>query len=102
MGVEIIEFQYVFDGCEIKSNSTLMSMIHNLCHQKSFSAQEMASKLARMQNQLKSLTKKTPETLEEFIFLSTKSVHVDHLAVVEAKYMTAMMYGNIKGFQYKG
>lgn len=40
--------------------------------------------------------------MDEFISEHSKHIHGDHLALVEGKYMATMMYGNIKGYQYKG
>lgn len=84
--------------------SCLLSLVnHNSYHEKkTLSIQEIATKLARLHNQLNSFMKKTPEKLEEVILECSKSIHNDHLALIEVKYMTAMMYGNIKGFHYKG
>lgn len=76
-------------------------MLLNLFYE-NFSIQEMTSKLARLQNQLYSFVKKSPEQLEDFILEHSKHIHGDHLALIELKYMATMMYGNVKGYQYKG
>lgn len=69
---------------------------------KTFSVQEITSKLNRLQSQLNIFIKKSPEQLEDFIFEHSKHVHGDHLTLVEVKYMATMMYGNVTGYQYKG
>jgi hypothetical protein len=55
-----------------------------------------------VQAQLKSLSNKSPRTLEEFLMENSCNIHDDHLLMVEVKYALCLMYGNVAGFRYEG
>lgn len=63
--------------------------------------QEIGSKLSRLQSQLNMLGK-CPEHLEKFLLEKSELVHPDHSLMVEVKYMLSLLYGNVRGYQYKG
>lgn len=67
-----------------------------------FVHQEITSKLTRLQSQLNSFIRKSPEQLEKFLLENSKHIHSDHLMMVEVKYIICLMYGNVVGFQFKG
>lgn len=55
-----------------------------------------------MQARLKSLSNKSPRTLEEFLMENSSYINDNHLLMVEVKYALCLMIGNIAGFRYEG
>lgn len=64
--------------------------------------QDIFSRLKRVEQQLKSLSNKSPRTLEEFLIESSRDIHDNHLLMIEVKYALCLMYGNIAEFRYEG